>query len=232
MVWQESINEFLSELNFSKKSGTSLLWLADKSNTKKINPCENPSISEGFLDQSLQALIRNISLKQIRFAGKISTKQSNELQLLRSIVVDNLNVKIEPSITKLIRQRTSQNLRKIVKSYKNTSRSKAYNAPKNLPNNSTQEETYTRQHKVAEKKLRGHVDGFKENITLHGWVDASNFGDGQSKVEIHWVEKNELIGQALVNVERPDLLTAGIETSTCGFCAELKIFENLSLINI
>ena len=48
---------------------------------------------------------------------------------------------------------------------------------------------------------------------MHGWVDASNFGDGQSKVEIHWLEKNDLIGEALVNVERPDLLTAGIETT-------------------
>ena len=232
MIWRESIGDFLSELNFREKSENSLLWLAEKSSSKEINPCENPSISEGFLDQSLQALIRNISLKQIRFAGKITTKQSNELQLLRSIVVDNLNIRIEPSITKLIRQRTSQNLRKIVKSYKKSSRTKAHKTLKVSPNNSTQTKTSARHHKITEQQLRGHIDGFKENITLHGWVDASNFGDEQSKIEIYWVEKNDLIGEALVNVDRPDLLTAGIKTSTCGFCAELKIFEKLTIAEI
>ena len=95
-------------------------------------------------------------------------------------------MKIEPSITKLIRHRTSQNLRRIFKSYKKTSRSKAHKTPKDIPNTSTQKKIDTRQNNAAEKQLKGHVDGFKENITLHGWVDSTNFGDGQSKVVKHF----------------------------------------------
>ncbi len=232
IIWEELIDDFLSELNFRQKPGSTLLWLAERCSQKNINPCESPSISQAFLDQSLQALIRNISLKQIRFESKIPTRQSNELQLLRSLVVDKLNVNIKTSITKIIRQRTSKNLKKIVKAYKSTSRQKAQRTLINSSKDINQKQQNKKNQHSLEPQLRGNIDGFKENITLHGWVDASNFGDEQSKVEIRWEERNELIGEALVNVERPDLLTAGIETSTCGFCAELKIFEKLPIAEI
>ena len=229
LIWLEMIDELLSEFNFHRKSDNTLLWLADNYSDDSINACKKPSSSEEFLDFSLQALLRNISLKKIRVQNKITSKQCNELQLLKSLVVDKLVVKNEPSISGLIRQRTSKNLSKIFKFYKKNSHQKASQALKYSTNNTENDQNKASDKTLEKAKLKGNIDGIRENLTLHGWVDATAFGAGQSKVKIYWEEKDELISEALVNVERLDLLAAGIETSSCGFCAKLSIFERLPI---
>ena len=232
LIWQESIDNFLSELNFYKKSKNLPLWISDDCSDATIDPCQTPSVSEDFLDLSLQALLRTISLNKIRKQNKISTKQFNELQLLKSLVVEKLNIKNEQSISELIRQRAQKNLKKLLKFYKINSNQSDRKASKNRSKDADREQIQAGDNTQDKTLLRGYIDGFRENLTLHGWVDASDFGPGQSKVKIYWEERNDLIGEALVNVERPDLLIAGIKTSNCGFCARLSIFEDLPIIEM
>ena len=80
--------------------------------------------------------------------------------------------------------------------------------------------------------LKGHIDGFEGAHTIRGWVDSSDFGNEISEVNVLWEEKNELVGQGIANLDRPDLLSIDIQDTQCGFSIKLRIFSSFRLTEI
>lgn len=80
--------------------------------------------------------------------------------------------------------------------------------------------------------LRGQVDGFEGAHKIRGWVDSSDFGKEISELDVLWKEQNRLVGKGIVNIDRPDLLTIGLQNTQCGFSIELELFRSFTLIDI
>ena len=80
--------------------------------------------------------------------------------------------------------------------------------------------------------LRGQVDGFEGAHTIRGWVDSSDFGKEISEINVLWKEQNRLVGKGIVNIDRPDLLTIGLQDTQCGFSIELELFRSFTLTEI
>ena len=58
MIWSESIAKLLKNSNFYQHPENSMLWLAKHCEYKYLTACETPSRSEGYLDRSIQILIK------------------------------------------------------------------------------------------------------------------------------------------------------------------------------
>ncbi len=80
--------------------------------------------------------------------------------------------------------------------------------------------------------IRGQVDGFEGSHRIRGWVDSSDFGKEISEINVLWNEQNKSLGTGIVNIDRPDLLTIGLQDTQCGFSIELELFRSFALIEI
>ena len=80
--------------------------------------------------------------------------------------------------------------------------------------------------------LKGQIDGFEGAHSIRGWVDSSDFGNETAEINVVWKERNQSVGYGTVDLERPDLLTIGIQDTRCGFSIKLDLFTSFELIDI
>ena len=77
------------------------------------------------------------------------------------------------------------------------------------------------------------MDGFQDDLSLRGWVDASSFGSASSTVRVTWHERDDLlIGEGVATQARPDLVEAGLTALDCGFSVDLSFGQGESLLDL
>ena len=228
LVWKKSINRYLSELDYCALREEDFVW-------QKINlgydhhAITTKKESEIFLNYFLQTLIKSIDLDEI---GE-EYPDASQLNLLKRIADEELDPIKRISLRKSL-------MKRIINFYKsrihiNTNKNKiksnlqkpGLDKPSNL--DKFKEQSVIESQK---KQLIGHIDGFGESLQLRGWVDASDFGPGQSKVKVILNEENRILVEGTADIDRPDLLAAGIKNSQCGFSINLEKMSDLELSRI
>ena len=221
LIWKESIDHYLISKGFHQLSEYPLVWNRVHSNDSSICALSNPSESEKYLDQSVQTI-----LKAVNFATyQENNKQLSNLLLARKIVSGELDLIPKQPITSIIRERAFGRFKEI--------KNKLIPKKKDHRNNfqsETNEEISTYNHDARYQEIvRGHIDGFGETRTIRGWVDANEFGRDPSLIQIFWIEKNLIIGEAEASIPRPDLHNIVAGKINCGFSVNLKLFTDFSL---
>ena len=85
----------------------------------------------------------------------------------------------------------------------------------------------------VQSSIRGHIDGFQDDLSLRGWVDASSYGTEMSTVRVYWTERDDLlVGEGPASQPRPDLIDAGLTALDCGFSVDLSIIEGRSMTDL
>ena len=229
LIWKNSINTYLSERGFKNHKTNQLFW--HKSTIEPPQqPHASPSESEHFIHPTVQYLLKSIDLEEYRKAGF----GGSDLFMLRQIVAGNIGYKPEQSIKNILSARVKRQIETLLKGIQGENRKNKTPVQANKGNKIDASLTLptvpSREGKGinASKQLRGHIDGFQGGLTLHGWVDASDFGEGPSTVSVIWEEENQTIGEGQAILERPDLAAAGINLD-CGFAIDLKILQKLPL---
>lgn len=228
LIWKSDIDKYLSEAGFTTAHNHQLTWQRQPI-LNQVTPLANPPESELFLSDYLQVLLESVQLEDIRE----DYPEWSNLYLMRQIAIGNVSTEKKISIIKTARKRLS-NLYKT-----KFSREKKYTrdittAPEIASNHQPSEadsipEVISPAPPV--QVLRGHIDGFDQSLDLRGWVDASDFGSEPSTIQVVWREQEEVIGQATADLDRPDLIAAGINNGR-GFSINIKTLNTYSLIKV
>ena len=230
LIWKESIDNYLAEHGFERKSSSQLLW-QKAGCSRPIQALASPSESEHFIHPTVQYLLQSVKLDDYRKAGF----GGSDLFLLRQVTLGKINYKPKSSISKILKTRAEGQIQRFIDVFTGTKTPTSQAESPNTESGHTQTESLALTTQKGEdeanqsKRLRGHIDGFQDSLMLRGWVDASDFGEGPSTLSVIWEERNQVIGEGAASLERPDLAAAGINID-CGFAIDLKILQELPLI--
>ena len=229
LIWLKDINEYLSEVGFTSIPNHQLTWQRQAINSQVV-PLANPPESQIFLTDHLQLLLDSVQLDEIRE----DYPEWSNLYLMRQIAIGSVRADKKISIIKTARKRLVDLYQSKFKKGKNYAQKTTY--PQNLApiNQLPKAESISVivNSEPQRQILRGHIDGFDQSMHLRGWVDASDFGAGPSTVKAIWKEKGEIIGESIADLNRPDLIAAGIQNGECGFSINLRNLHNFSLIEV
>ena len=232
MIWEKSIDNYLTRKGFKREDESTLKWNKKfcKNTTKAL---ASPSESDHFISPTVKFLIKSINLESYRrdeFEG-------NDISLLQSITLENTSKKKKITLNNIFQSKPSQQFKKILNTLENKAKAKSKRKPAISSNSEKQDKTlkndFFADGKSVDKTktLRGHIDGLQGSFRLHGWVDASDFGEGPSTITVVWDETNQVIGEGQATLERPDLARS-VSKTDCGFAIELKCLEELPLQQI
>ena len=228
LVWEDDINTYLAEQKFVRYPSNQLTWQR-QSTENHVEPLATPPESRCFLSGRIQELIY---LAQVNNINKDHPNWSN-LYLIRQIAIGAVSTEKNLSLL----QKTAS---KIANLYKSKLKQRNQEQPDQFVNQTYHDDHYPI---VVESKLetnesapvpvaRGHIDGFDQSMELRGWVDASNFGPERSDIQITWKEHNAVIGRGSADIDRPDLIAAGISNGQCGFSISIESLNRFNLIAI
>jgi len=232
MIWVKDIDSYLTKNGFIREEQSTLKW-RNKTNKNSTQALASPSESEHFIHPTIQFILNSINIENFRKA----IPEGNDVALLQRIALKNTGIKSKKSIKNIIQSRARESFRGILNGFRNDGKTKTTVEAKKLyypdeHDGPIQISSLSVGNGYGEtKKLRGHIDGLQGSFRLHGWVDASDFGDGPSTITVIWDEKKQVIGEGLADLERPDLAKSTIN-SDCGFEIELKGLKDLPLAQI
>lgn len=228
LIWEKEIEKYLLEVDFGTATNDQLIWKRREIDNQ-VDPLANPPESKLFLSDYLQVLLESVQLEDIRE----DYPEWSSLYLMRQIAIGNISAEKKISIIKTARKRLSNFYKSKVKREKNCTQG-LKTAPE-IGSNYQQTEADSIPEVMSSEPqlqvLKGHIDGFDQSLDLRGWVDASDFGSGPSTIQVVWREQEEVIGQAIADLDRPDLIAAGINNGT-GFSINIKTLDTYSLIKV
>ncbi|MGB1775417.1 MAG: glycosyltransferase [Synechococcus sp.] len=228
MLWQQSLTLFLSANGFQQASRGGLLWIKPSAPANSVQgPWSEPSESATFLDSSLQLVLKLFPVEAYR-SKHSDLKDLSDLQLFRRLITDSVDSEITFSLRTLFRQQfTRRLLPSRQRTMQATEVSTASVQRQFRDGEATQPSTIVA---PVSASIRGHVDGFHDDLSLRGWVDASSYGTDPSTVRVYWQERDDLlVGEGPASQPRPDLIDAGLTAVDCGFAVNVSIVEGRSM---
>ena len=187
LIWKESIDNYLVEHGFERKSASQLLW-QKAGCSRPIQPLAMPSESEHFIHPTVQYLLQSVKLDEYRKAGF----SGSDLFLLRQVTLGKINYKPKSSISKILKTRAEGQIQRFIEVFTRTKAPISQGESPNVESGHAQTESRAVTTEKGEedanqsKRLRGHIDGFQDSLMLRGWVDASDFGEGPSTLSVIW----------------------------------------------
>lgn len=231
LLWQQSLTLFLGANGFQQASRDGLFWIKPSAQAASVQgPWAFPSESATFLDQSLQLVLKLFPVEAYR-SKHSDLKDLSDLQLFRRLITDPVDPELTFSLRTLFRQQFTR--RRL------PSRQRAVQGP-GLSTSSVRRQSGDGEGTVpssvvapVSSSIRGHVDGFHDDLSLRGWVDASSYGTEPSTVRVYWQERDDLlVGEGPASQPRPDLINAGLTALDCGFAVDLSIIEGRSMLDL
>ena len=233
LVWKNSIDEFLAKHGFKQGLKGNLIWQKGEIDYP-VKALAKPSESENFIHPTVQYILSSTNLERYRAGGM----SGSNLFLLQQITLGKLSHHPEESIKGLFFTKTKNYIKNFLNAIEPENQAEKHRTEKqdsatNPAQHNQQEQSAISSDKKPEqdKHLRGYIDGFEGGLTLRGWVDASDFGEGTSTLTAIWDERNQVIGEGEALVERPDLAAAGI-TNGIGFAIEVGALRDFELSQI
>ena len=233
LIWYKSVNTYLKQLGFKPDSDRKLFWKSKRKITTE--PLAQPSESENFIGSSLQTLIQAFDAENCRNEGHTG----NDLTLLKKFALGEIQYNPKTSVRKTLKLKLEHEFKKLTDGFrgeKQPPKKSAVNKRPPAKHSEIEKQRISVQQKKGDKTkskiLRGHIDGFKNGLSLTGWVDSTDFGPDPSRITVIWTEEDKVIGEGSANVERKDLSAAGIQEINCGFSIEIDLFKHLSLEQI
>ena len=228
LLWQQSLQAFLRPRGFVPTTTNASVWInTSMAQGVSASPWAEPSESEAFLDPSLRLLLRLFPVDAYRAKHPEAQSQS-DLQLLRRLITepgpDSLDLSLGVMVRDQLRQRFLPR-----RSHPGPAVQRAETSD---PMASNPDQPPSRSPRPR-SSIRGHVDGFQDDLSLRGWVDASSFGSASSTVRVTWQERDDLlIGEGVATQARPDLIEAGLTALDCGFSVDLSFGQGESLLDL
>ena len=233
LVWKSSVHDYLTEHGYKCGASSDLAWQKEDS-AIPVKALATPSESEHFIHPTVQFILNSTNLERYRTAGM----SGSDLSLLQQITLGKIDHYPQESIKGLIYTKTKKYIRKLLNTTPHNNQINQQRTEKqglaikgeqfNQPETS---EISSDEKAPKNQQLRGHIDGFEGGLTLRGWVDASDFGEGTSTLTAIWDERDQVIGEVDALLDRPDLAEAGIPKGI-GFAIEVKALRDFALTEL
>lgn len=237
LLWQQSLSVFLRTQGFQQPFRDCLLWIKPSRSSQDVQPpWAHPGESTTFLGPSLRLLATLFPLEAYR-SKHPDLKALSDLQLFRRLITGPTDPGVTLSISALLRQQMMQRW----------SPTQQRPEPPMMPLALAPQDEVKADAAIipsgahpprpladsVQSSIRGHIDGFQDDLSLRGWVDASSYGTEMSTVCVYWTERDDLlVGEGPASQPRPDLIDAGLTALDCGFSVDLSIIEGRSMTDL